>query len=137
MGKNELERPWWLLPSGRMHWFWWWVIGLAVVWIDYADGVYLQYPVVYIIPVVLAAWYSGRMASLGLSIAVPLAHVAFLLLFAGNVENLGVTLTMTVFRGVFVTLIGVWVARLSKHERALETYVERLEGLLPICSFCK
>jgi hypothetical protein len=29
------------------------------------------------------------------------------------------------------------VARLAEHERALERYVGRLEGLLPICAFCK
>jgi hypothetical protein len=33
--------------------------------------------------------------------------------------------------------MALWIARLSEHERALTRYVQRLEGLLPICAFCK
>ena len=33
--------------------------------------------------------------------------------------------------------MALWFARLSEHERALRRHVQRLEGLLPICSFCK
>ena len=33
--------------------------------------------------------------------------------------------------------MALWFARLSEHERQLDRYVKKLEGLLPICSVCK
>jgi hypothetical protein len=43
----------------------------------------------------------------------------------------------TIFRGVVIAVMALWFARLSEHERSLHRYVLKLEGLLPICSFCK
>ena len=36
-----------------------------------------------------------------------------------------------------IALMALWFARLARHERQMEGYVLKLEGLLPICSFCK
>ena len=44
---------------------------------------------------------------------------------------------MTTIRGAVVIAMALWVARLSEHERELRRHVQTLEGLLPICSFCK
>ena len=44
---------------------------------------------------------------------------------------------MTVARGAIIIVTALWFARLSKHERDLHRHVQTLEGLLPICAFCK
>ena len=33
--------------------------------------------------------------------------------------------------------LALWFHRLADHERQLHRYVDHLEGLLPICSYCK
>jgi len=43
----------------------------------------------------------------------------------------------TTIRGAVVIAMALWFARLSEHERELHRQVQTLEGLLPICSFCK
>jgi len=43
----------------------------------------------------------------------------------------------TTIRGAVVIAMALWFARLSEHERELYRHVQTLEGLLPICSFCK
>jgi hypothetical protein len=43
----------------------------------------------------------------------------------------------TAFRGAVITVMALWFARLSELEQALRQHVQTLEGLLPICSFCK
>jgi hypothetical protein len=43
----------------------------------------------------------------------------------------------TVLRGAVIGVMGLWFARLSDHERALHRHLQKLEGLLPICTFCK
>jgi hypothetical protein len=40
-------------------------------------------------------------------------------------------------RGGVVLVIALWFARLADLERELSRQVKILEGLLPICSFCK
>ena len=75
-----------------------------------------------------------------LAVAVPLAHVLFIVLASntpGDLGQLAAPIGETLFRGVVIFVMALWFARLSEHEHALERHVQRLEGLLPICSFCK
>jgi hypothetical protein len=137
MNRGELTRPWWLLPPGRLHPLWWIGIGVALIWIDYVAGPSTQFPVLYVIPVSLAAWYSGRRPALALAVVVPLVHVMFLVASPKQPGALTTLLATTIFRGAVIIVMALWFARLSEHERALHRYVVKLEGLLPICSFCK
>jgi hypothetical protein len=140
MQRDELASPWWLLPPGRLHPWWWIVVGAGLIWIDYDGGSASQFPVLYVIPVALAAWYSGRWPAVALAVAVPLAHIIFLVLALKQPAELGtlaVPVGTTIFRGVVIVIMALWFARLSGHERAMHRHVQRLEGLLPICSFCK
>lgn len=117
---------------------WWIGIGAALIWLDYSPGPGTQFPVVYVIPVMLAAWYSGRWPALALAVALPLSHVVLLVaLWRQPAEDLPELLATTIFRGAVIMVMALWFSRLSEHERELHRYVERLEGLLPICAFCK
>jgi hypothetical protein len=111
-------------------------VGAALLMIEFFTGIYRQFPVVYVIPVSLAAWYSGRWPALTLAVAMPLAHLVFVRLDDPSVNTLALT-TTTVFRGSVIIFMALWFARLSEHERALQHEVQVLKGLLPICSFCK
>jgi len=46
------------------------------------------------------------------------------------------SIAATVFRGTVISVMALWFARLSEHERALQQHTRTLEGLLRICSFC-
>jgi hypothetical protein len=136
--RNVLDaaRPWWLLPPGQIHPAWWVAVFAAIVGSDYFGGIEF-FPLLYAVPVVLAAWYSGRQSAMALAVAVPLLRVATLAEMPdlpGATWTLGAT---TVARGVVVFFIGLWFARLSEVERTLDRRVRVLEGLLSICSFCK
>jgi hypothetical protein len=137
MTKPPLARPWWLLPLGRLPPWWWMGIAGLLLWIDYVTGPHTQFPVVYMIPVSLAAWYSGLWPALALAVAMPLVHVAFLVTLWKQPGPLFPLLALTAIRGVVIIAVALWFVRLSDHERALHRHVRTLEGLLPICSFCK
>ena len=130
------EKPWWLLPNTRLHPAWWIPIGALLVILYYLAETLRDYPLVYAIPVMLAAWYSGRITSLMLALAVPLFQLAYIAATEGGPGTTSL-LMMTVLRGAFIAVMGQWFARLSEHERRLHRYVVKLEGLLPICAFCK
>src|SRR4051812_9462034 len=120
MNQQAVARPWWLLPLGRLHPMWWVAIAGLLLWADYITGPKAQFPVVYVIPVFIAAWYSGRWAAVTLAVALPLVHAAFLVFLweqQGAIATLAATMTI---RGAVVMALAVWFARFSEHERELE-----------------
>ena len=129
-------RPWWLLPAGRIHPMWWIALGCAMLWIDYVTSTAEHFPVVYIIPVILAAWYSGKWPAVGLAIAIPLFRLVFMVLPLPP-ERVTSLAFATTFRGLVIVILALWFARLAEFERSLERRVKVLEGLVPICAFCK
>ena len=133
---EELARPWWLLPVGRVNPWWWVAVGAAFVAIDYAAGAGSEFPTLYLVPVILCAWYSGRWPAIALAIGVSVFHIG-VLIFGWHGEDLTLPIVMTFVRSVVVCVMALWFARLSEHERQLHRYVVKLEGLLPICSHCK
>ena len=137
MSTRALERPWWLLPPGRLNPLWWVAVTGILLAIDYATALYDQFPVGYVIPVALAAWYSGRRPALAQAIVTPLIHLMFQLVLWKQTGDLALLLFQTVLRTAGIVVMALWFARLSKHERELHRHVETLEGLLPICAFCK
>ncbi len=137
VSNQEAARPLWLLPIGRLHPLWWAVVGAGLIWLDYVDGPNSQYPVVYVIPVTLAAWYSGRWPALALALTVSITHAVFLLAHWNPPGDPFAGLWPTIIRAGVVIVMALWFARLAEHERKVHVYVERLEGLLPICAFCK
>jgi hypothetical protein len=134
--RQVLSRPWWLLPLGRVDSSWWWLAGVGLVVIDYAAGAETQFPLVYAVPVILAAWYSGRGAALTLASVLPLVHLLFVATW-WRPEHWGAVAATTAARGVVVLLIALWFDRLAAHEAAVSRHLEAIEGLLPICAFCK
>ena len=138
MIENEpLDRPWWLLPIGHIHAAWWVLGGVLVLAADYLVGVDSQFPMLYALPVILAAWYSDLWTAVAMATAVPVFHIVRVVAVMGTTESALLLATMTAARGVVILLIALWFARLAKHERQLLRYVVKLEGLLPLCSVCK
>jgi hypothetical protein len=137
MSKHDSAQPWWLLPVGRLKPVWWIAIAALLVWIDSITGPKTQFPVAYVIPVTLAAWYSGRWPAIALAVAMPLIHVVLLIELWKQPGSITALLLTTTLRGAVILAMALWFARLSEHERELRRQVQTLEGLLPICAFCK
>lgn len=131
------RRPWWLLPPGRIPPSWWIAVGVAILLADRFVAPALHFPVIYAIPVVLAAWYSGTWPALMLALAVPLVRIAFMAWPANAAGDSSTDAIATAFRGAVVLFLGLWFARLAEFERTLDRRVNILEGMLPICAFCK
>jgi hypothetical protein len=135
--REGLTRPWWLLPPVRLQPIWWFGVAALLLVFDYWFHIDSLFPTFYALPVLLAAWYSGRGPAVTLALVLPLAHLA--LLFARPTPPVVFTgpVVVTAVRGAVVLLIALWFERFAEHERALERHVRTLEGLLPICMHCK
>lgn len=133
--RPQLDRPWWLLPIGRVDPRWWIPVALVVFAVDYWMGPDPLFPVLYCCVLFPCAWYSGAAAALLFAVAIPAVHALYLLTAWAPQDSFAII--ATALRGVVVALITLWIARFAEHERAIYQHVQKLEGLLPICAFCK
>lgn len=95
-----------------------------MIWGDYAAGRNNPYPLLYVMPVCLAAWTSGRGPALALAVVMPAAHLAFRFGVWNAPLTLPALLMFSVRAGV-VALIGLVFARQAEYERELRLEMQR------------
>ena len=108
----------------------------VAVLLDYAVGPRIEFPGLFVVPVIYAGWYGGRAWALPLSL-LPFTHVGTVMLHGAADAIVFESLISAVVRVLVLALVGWWVAGAGEAQRALSHEVEMLEGLLPICSYCK
>jgi len=117
--------------------FYWFGLSAVLSIADYFSGPYIQFPVTYLIPVALASWYNGKRWGLAYAIALPLVRWGF--------SALAWTIPWTIIdasinasvRIVVLSSFALIIDRTAAQTRILSKRVQMLEGLLPICSYCK
>jgi hypothetical protein len=108
----------------------------VVAAVDYALGPYIIVPTYVVIPVMLLAWNWGERYAIGLGVVLTIAHFVFLDLW-GVPPPTGVAAVNAAMRFAVLVVLAVVTARLGSQTRASRERVQMLEGILPICSFCK
>jgi hypothetical protein len=112
--------------------FYWIGIGILVVAADYFSGPIIQFPIAYIIPILLATWYSGRTWGVFLAFLLSLVRLTFSHAWNEPLLNSAVAINLVIRLIVFVGL-----ALLVSHIASLVREIRMLKGILPICSNCK
>ena len=107
-------------------------LSVVILFADFASGPSVQFPILLVLPVVLAGWYSGAKWAIGLGATLPLARILFHLVWD---EPFTWPLVMfnTVVRVGVLGGIAFLVSRTAAQIRELRI----LRGLVPICSHCK
>jgi hypothetical protein len=111
-------------------------IALVVLVVDFYTGKHIRFPILYIIPVSIAAWYNHKTMAYSLAVFLSLARFGFHVpwqetdsLFSAGI-NTGVRISALV-------LYAYLADRTSWQTRELKKRVKLLEGILPICASCK
>ena len=132
------NRPWWLLPvDGRVHPIWWAPVFSLCIGAEYLTGPDFQVPLVFIIPLTIAAWYSGRRAALILAVTFPAARVVLWRSVWPDAQDMQTLLANAAVIGIMYVFLVLIFRRLAVHEHKLRREIRALEGLLPICAVCK
>ena len=114
-------------------------IGMAILLLiaDYFSGPFIQFPLTYLIPVAFLSWFNGKRWGLFLAILMPLVR------FYYNIALWTIPWTITeasinaLIRIVVLSSFALIIDRTAIQTRKLSRQVSLLEGLLPICSYCK
>jgi hypothetical protein len=128
MKESELTRPWWVIPSGYIRPIWFLATIPLLVAGEYAAGPNNAYPLLYSVPVFLAAWCSGRRAALALAVAVPLSQLIFLFSVWRSPPDL-TGLSILIFRATAILVIAIVFARQAEYERELRHDMQRRHAL--------
>lgn len=107
-----------------------------MVVLDYLTGPHIQFPVFYLIPVALCAWFDSLLLGLGLAVGLPLVRL-YLMSQWDFPLGVDVAVINAAIRIVVLSSLVIVIHRTARQTRLLASEVEALEGLLPICSYCK
>ena len=110
----------------------WTLMGVSLIGLDHLTTPWVQWPVAFAIPTVLAAWKRGLAWALPFAILGPFVRV---LMFWHNSHGFG--LSTLIINAALRALVLVLVAILVRHVVTLRARVRRLESLLPICAWCR
>lgn len=109
---------------------------LIVLVVDFYTGKNIRFPILYIIPVGIAAWYNQKTIAYILAVFLSLARFGFNIPWQEtySLSSAGIN---TGVRISALVLYAYLVDRTSWQTRELKKRVNLLEGILPICASCK
>jgi hypothetical protein len=112
------------------------LIAGIVTLIDFATGKEIRFPILYVLPVGLAAFRNMKTAAYALAFALSLARMAF-----HTPWHIPETWPVAAMNALIYMLTLVFYAylidRIALQRKALLARVNMLEGILPICASCK
>lgn len=123
------RKPW------NQRWFWCVLATLALA-VHYFMGSSVAFPFFFIVPIMLAAWHGTSAFAVILAVAMSLVRFWFFF-FWPSPWALPEAAINTLVRCLVLVVVALLTARVAQQQRALMQRVTALEGLLPICSFCK
>ena len=108
-------------------------MGVSILLVDLLTGRYLMFPILFVIPVVMSAWYCGSRLSYALAVLLPVGR----LVIAVAVETPSppeYIIANAVIRVLVLILIASLVVRTLALRRQLEA---RVETLVKICAWTR
>lgn len=115
----------------------WVALAILILIGDYYSGPVIQFPILYLLPVSLAAWYNELAWALLFALVLPIIRFYFLIIIWGIPWGLGESLVNTLIRILVLSAFALLSYRTGEQTRRLAQRVRVLEGILPVCSFCK
>ena len=111
-------------------------IALTILYLDYITGPEIQFPILFVIPVILITWYNNFYWGIVFSFILPAGGIYCIYLWNENPSVLIITVN-TIIRIILLLLITYLIKIVRKQQKLLSERINTLEKFLPICSFCK
>ena len=110
----------------------WLGLSVAIMALEYYSGPFVQFAILLVFPVTIATALHGLRVGIALAVGLPLFRLSFFLVWPMP-SSLGVAVADALSD---VVILGVTAALIDRMVRQ-EVELRVLQGLLPICSFCK
>lgn len=121
------------LLSSKMQPVYWIGFSVLILAANISSDPYVDFPMLFIIPVLIASWYNGRWWGLLLAFFMPLVRLTFTFL----VWDVPWTAVHSIVNASIRILVLSSFAILTDMLHQKQERIRVLEGLLPICHTCK
>src|SRR5690242_2442439 len=125
---EPVQAPPWLQRPGAIA-----IMGVLVLLLDLLTGPYLAFPILFVIPVTLAAWYWTTRGAYLLAVLLPLGRL-FIALFVDHPSPAAFSLINFLIRVLVLAFIASLVSRIAEHSRRVR---DQLSGLVTVCAWSK
>lgn len=110
----------------------WMILIVVILAVDYLTGPFIQFPILFLFPVALATASQGRAVGVSVAVLLPILRLSFFVEWplpaSWTLQILDTTIDM-----IILAVTSLMIDQIVRQERAIQV----LQGLLPICSFCK
>jgi hypothetical protein len=110
----------------------WVAASVAILLVDLVTGPFIQFPILFVIPVALATASHGRIGGFVVAAVLPLVRLSFFLHWplpsSWFLEGIDTAVDIAILVG-----FSMLIEHLLQQQREIRV----LQGLLPICGFCK
>lgn len=117
---------------GRVRAVHWIAASVAILLVDLSTGPFIQFPILFVVPVALATASHGRIGGVVVAVVLPLARLSFFLHWplpsSWFIEGIDTAVDMAILTG-----FSLLIEHLLQQQREIRV----LQGMLPICGFCK
>jgi hypothetical protein len=115
-------------------------LALAVLFLglDIFTGPYVQFPVTFVIPVALSAWYGKFSHALFLALAQPIANLVIVVVMKSGIPGMPIFWIMvnSCIRASVLVLIACLIHRMASQHRELARRIGLLRSEIPVCFEC-
>lgn len=127
-------RPLWSIPlAGKVHPAVWIGAAAAILALDFLTGPYVQVAILFVLPVALATWSQGKTWGAVVAVALPLVRLPVFYAVWHVPSSWELELLDTAVDVVVLLALVQIIDHIGRQRRELLV----LEGMLPICGFCK
>jgi hypothetical protein len=121
------------LTPRPIHWV---SLSAACALVDFLLGPKVQFPIAYLLPVSMAAWYGGRAWGVSLAVTLSLCRFAFNMFWDPEWMTIQDSAINALIRTVVFVTFAWLIDRTSRQMRDLR-HMRLLEGILGVCSECR
>lgn len=108
-------------------------LGAAILLLDLLTGRFLMFPILFVIPVVLPAWFGQRRLACALAVALPLGRLAIAALVE-KPSGAGFAVANAAVRIAVLVLVALLVDRVARLTAELR---RRVDAMVTVCAWSK
>lgn len=115
----------------------WYAIAAATVAADYSTGPVIQFPIAFLLPVLLAAWFDSLFHALLLAVLLPTIRLGYVIGVWTVSWTIDEAIVNAAIRISVLGLLAYFVGHTAQQHRAALREVQMFERILPICSYSR
>ena len=128
--KTDAPAPWYYRTlQSRLTYVW---VAAALLLLEYLTGALIQYPITFVIPVILASWFCTP--SIGYSFAFGMAVIRLSFDFLWDTPDM---LRSEIINASINVMVLLFISYITGKAVRMTREVKLLQGILPTCCFCK